>query len=560
MSAAEPIVAETPALARAAESPGRRQRLWDAVERGLIALTERANPILVKETRQALKSRQFVVTFLIVLVACWIVSFAGVAIVGPQIYYAAVGAEMLVAYYSILAFPLALIVPYTAFRSLAAEQEDNTYDLLTITTLTSRQIVTGKLLSAVLQMMVYVSAVSPCIAFTFLLRGVDALTTVFLLGVVVLGSLGLSVFGLLVGAVARARHTQVVISVALVLGLAWAFIGAIAVAMLVLEEGSAFLRDPMFWVAAVGALTLYATTMGLLHAAAAAQIAFVSENRSTPLRRWMMVQQACFCGALAAAMYAVGLEARAVAEMVTIGVFLAAGYWYVMGCLMTAEWPHLSRRVQRSLPQSQLGRTFLSLFNPGPGAGYLFAVANLTMLAVAGLIALVISLNWTTSTPFSHLAIASVILCWGYVVAFLGLGRLVINLLRRWVYVPMAGGFLVHVILLLSGIGIPTIIQMTSRTLRYGGYSMVQVTNPFWTLMEVVERGGRNVEVEVLVLLIPAAAAAMLLLNIRSVAAELMHHRIAPPIRVAEDEAALWPAPVQKPANPWETADEAPTT
>jgi hypothetical protein len=272
------------------------------------------------------------------------------------------------------------------------------------------------------------------------------------------------------------------------------------------------------------------------------------------------VQQACFCGALAAAMYAVGLEARAVAEMVTIGVFLAAGYWYVMGCLMTAEWPHLSRRVQRSLPQSQLGRTFLSLFNPGPGAGYLFAVANLTMLAVAGLIALVISLNWTTSTPFSHLAIASVILCWGYVVAFLGLGRLVINLLRRWVYVPMAGGFLVHVILLLSGIGIPTIIQMTSRTLRYGGYSMVQVTNPFWTLMEVVERGGRNVEVEVLVLLIPAAAAAMLLLNIRSVAAELMHHRIAPPIRVAEDEAALRPAPVQKPANPWETADEAPTT
>ena len=51
-------------------------RVWTAIETRLAALAERANPILVKETRQALKSRQFVVTFLIVLVACWIVSFA----------------------------------------------------------------------------------------------------------------------------------------------------------------------------------------------------------------------------------------------------------------------------------------------------------------------------------------------------------------------------------------------------------------------------------------------------------------------------------------------------
>ena len=38
-------------------------------------------------------------------------------------------------YYAILAFPLAVVVPYAAFRSLAAEREDNTYDLLSITTL-----------------------------------------------------------------------------------------------------------------------------------------------------------------------------------------------------------------------------------------------------------------------------------------------------------------------------------------------------------------------------------------------------------------------------------------
>ena len=91
---------------------------------------DRLNPILVKETRQALKSRQFVVTFLIVLVSCWTASFAVVAIVGPDVYYVASGPRMLYVYAVILAFPLTLIVQFSAFRSLASEQEENTYELL----------------------------------------------------------------------------------------------------------------------------------------------------------------------------------------------------------------------------------------------------------------------------------------------------------------------------------------------------------------------------------------------------------------------------------------------
>ncbi|MEM9659169.1 MAG: hypothetical protein AAF961_12480 [Planctomycetota bacterium] len=95
-------------------------------------MADRANPILVKETRQALKSRQFVVTFLVVLIACWVVTIGGVALIGPQIYYAASGPDMLVAYFCILAFPLAVVVPSqgmrlskAASRSCGAEQNTN---------------------------------------------------------------------------------------------------------------------------------------------------------------------------------------------------------------------------------------------------------------------------------------------------------------------------------------------------------------------------------------------------------------------------------------------------
>ena len=549
-------------LARS-QAAGKWQQAWDWVETRLAKLADRANPILVKETRQALKSRQFIVTFLIVLLGCWIVSFVGVAIVGPQIYFAAAGPGMLAAYYTILIIPLTLVVPYTAFRSLAAEQEENTFDLLSITTLGSRQIVTGKLASALVQMVVYLSAVSPCIAFTFLLRGVDAITVGILLAVAVLGSVGLSMMALLIGAIARVRNTQVVISVALVLMLAGAGWGLWGVGILIISEGSAIYRQAEFWLVAVIMMAFYVTTFGLLHAAAAAQVAFVSENRSTPLRRWMMAQQAVLCGWMAGMVYAVtestGMTpSNMMGEILIVAGTLGAGYWFLMGAMMTGEWPHLSRRVQRSLPTNDAWRPFVSLLNPGPGSGYLFAVANLTMLLMVGLAAMfVMNLGGRGGGRTYDSAVYYAIFSWSYVVAFLGFGRLIINGLRKWAYVPMTAAFLIHVILLLAAIGVPTIIQMTSRELRSSGYTLLQMSNPVWTLGELANRGPSNVQAEVLVLILPAAAIIALLLNLRSVATELMLQKIPVPVRIIEDEAELEASQPHAPSSPWDADDEA---
>ena len=46
--------------------------------RWLENVSDWANPILVKETRQSLKSRQFVVTFMLLLIVSWLVSVLGV--------------------------------------------------------------------------------------------------------------------------------------------------------------------------------------------------------------------------------------------------------------------------------------------------------------------------------------------------------------------------------------------------------------------------------------------------------------------------------------------------
>ena len=52
-------------------------------------VTDRLNPILVKETRQALKSRQFIITFMLLLTVAWLISVFGVVLNGPAIEFGA---------------------------------------------------------------------------------------------------------------------------------------------------------------------------------------------------------------------------------------------------------------------------------------------------------------------------------------------------------------------------------------------------------------------------------------------------------------------------------------
>ena len=60
-------------------------------------VTDRLNPILVKETRQALKSRQFIITFMLLLTVAWLISVFGTIWYGPAIEYGSAGRAFFVA-------------------------------------------------------------------------------------------------------------------------------------------------------------------------------------------------------------------------------------------------------------------------------------------------------------------------------------------------------------------------------------------------------------------------------------------------------------------------------
>jgi hypothetical protein len=539
--------AERPTAARRAAS------WWAAAERWLEWAGDRLNPILVKESRQALKSRQFTITFGLVLICAWVWSILGMLLIGPQIYYGASGPTMFYGYYLILAFPLSIIVPFGAFRSLAAEQEDRTYELLSISTLNPRQMVGGKLGSAALQMIVYLSAVSPCLAFTYMLRGIDFPTILMILLYTVLFSLGLSLIGLMAATLTTERHWQVVLSVLLIGGLFLAMWGASALAFVLLfEEPAMPFEDPEFWQANAAIQTAYWSYFALLFFAAAAQLTFPSDNRSTRLRVVMMLQSVLLAGWMG---WIWIVPERGDDEILAVFLILVAIHWYVMGALMTGESPELSSRVRRGLPQSFLGRVFLTWFNPGPGTGYLFAVSSMAAALILVVIAVIchqtlglFDRTWGGEKATTILAVGLLLLA--YMTIYLGLGLLVIRALRKVYPVGMLLTGLIHFLLVLLGFGLPWIIHLSTPALRRSDdYSLLHITDPLWTPIYLLDRWrAAAAETAVLVTVVPLAALVVLVLNLPSLAREVRQLRVGRPQRVEEEDAEL--AALQAPPQP----------
>ena len=331
--------------------------------------SEWCSSILVKETRQALKSRQFIWTYVVLLICVGSWTVLGLTFGGQQ--YEA-GRSLLIGFFYILAFPLVIIIPFSAYRSLAREFEDGTISLISITTMKPHQIVIGKFGSAILQMLIYLSVIAPCICCTYLLRGVSIDQILLGLVICVGGSIALTILGLFLAGAFRSRTLGVGVSVLFILLLGWLY-----VMWCVLCEEFYRYGNAMDWNEAgmmemtFLTVSLVGSTAALLLVTAAAQISFASDNRSTSIRIAMIVQHMLFFA------FVIVILSELYRDMFVLWLIFAGHYWLLMGFLMIGESSTISRRVQRTLPRTILSRSFLSLLMPGAGRGYLFAVANM---------------------------------------------------------------------------------------------------------------------------------------------------------------------------------------
>ncbi len=541
---------------------------WGRFESLLTRVSERLNPILVKEARQALRSKQFVTTFMLMLAAGWVWSMLGLAALGPGVYYSADGPTMFYGYYFILTFPLLVVAPYTAFHSLSAERQDRTHELVSITTLNPRQILSGKLGSIVLQMVVYLSAIFPCLAFTYLLRGLEIFTVIWMVAYTSMISLGLSAIGLCLAALPPQRQRQIGNAVLFAVLLSVCFVTNISTAFWMVSAGGASVDSPYFWIQNLAWLTFYGNCFALVFLSARSQLMTVCQNRSTDLRIALVVAQMSL------------LAWCAYSQMVGGGnaifgfVFFTTLLWWVAGMFLTGEPTVLSPRVKRDLPQSTVGRIFLSWFAPGPATGLMFVTANViaaflmfnlpfdeiaanvrpvpvTMGPVKSMGVMIPS---TVITPSIRPGLWEVcVIAASYLIVYLGVGKLILSMIRRFTQVQLTTRVLVHICLLMFGAGVPWSIQMTVPSLRTSGYTLLQITNPVWTITESCFKGVPVVG-PVLVYTLPIAALIVLGLNMPSLVAELKQVRIAKPPRVAEDDAEMAAPLVPTRTSPWDEA------
>ncbi|MCC9643643.1 ABC transporter permease [Rhodopirellula sp. JC740] len=448
------------------------------------------NPILIKETRQALKSRQFVVTFSVLLVAAFAWTVVGSLMLMPQIYTSPSAPRLLLGYYFVLAVPMLLIVPLAAYRSLEAEIDDGTLELLSITSLSPWQIVLGKLASASLQMMLYLITLFPCVAYAYTLRGIDLPTVGLIMAMLTASGLLLTVVALSFAPLARGRTGRIstLLVVLMVLMLAEYIVGAGAVGLILYG-------NPMDagWTAFafIGSLLAATCISHLLLTTTAAQLTPESENRSSGIRWSLLILTATLIALCTFAMeWRFSVDSEEGIFLWFPVTLLLAGLWTAAGSMMAAESSALTPRIQRELPGNFLSRLTLTFFTPGPATGLVFA--SLGSILITGILLVVVeraevATGSTMPTSARQMLWHLVLAYTSYLLVFLFCVRWIVALVRinnnPRVEIGMAALIVVAVLSAL----IPYSIGLHMNDYRQYDYSAWQITNWAWTIAMITE-------------------------------------------------------------------------
>ena len=210
----------------------------------------------------------------------------------------------------------------------------------------SMRIVMGKLNSAMLQMMVYFAAIVPCLAFSYLLRGVNLPTIAMLIVIVFFTALLITSFSLMLATVTphRAGQTLAMLGLLAVIFFAEILCAAFCLDGVLNDNLGADVEDnPVHDHVHGGRCIMH----GRVHQSGGRQDC--SRHRES-FDRIALVH---VCSAVAMdrhdrLSWSFGTKTL---EVLNFGTMVVGGYWLVMGTLMLSESPELSPRVQRGLPR-----------------------------------------------------------------------------------------------------------------------------------------------------------------------------------------------------------------
>lgn len=440
------------------------------------ALSDRLNPVLVKELRQALRGRQFLVGFWTTLCAVTVIGVWVLLSMVRDGELAELGGRFSSTIYGFMAVALLVIVPVMSFFSMAAEWDEDTHDLLTLSGLGPRRIVAGKLSSALVQALLFLCAFGPFLAFSFLLRGVDLVALALSVALALCASLALASLGIALASLARGRFVRVVMLVVLLGAAGYMAFMLIVFTHFAQRESFVDLSQPEQQAAFGLGLLALAVLGGLGFTVACSRLSHAEENRSSGLRAFATGAILAGCG-WALWMTRLSRDGEVLVAMTAALCFLAA----FTAVFTTTEPEPLGRRSALRMPRSRLVALLLTPFLPGGGRGVLLFWLHLALsgaVLAAGPLLVPSMRHWRDTSWLTFAVLCAYLL--GLVLLPAGLAarasrRPRVRVLAR---VSMA-------LLFLGSTFVPTLIGffVGSRPLmemEHGG-------NLFWVLIEVAD-------------------------------------------------------------------------
>jgi hypothetical protein len=391
----------------------------------LFAWLDRASdwlsPIVIKEVRQIVRGREFMSSFGACLLGGLLVAFfgAGDALSGEG----TSGRWTFVALMTCLTILGLAFVPLGAFSALRNERMEQTLELITLTALSPRRVVVGKLLAQGVKLATLFAAVAPFIAMSFLLGGVDFVTILIALLVLFMWSLWASAAGLFLSTLLKSRTMS---------GLA--FVGVAVIVLMIFgmsrplffllsrgafATGVGFGVSPAsgynWWVLAI-TTTSCLMTMANLVLLAENRLSLPTENRVTALRIGFLAQFL-----LTAGWFLTFIDEPPGTRSAAIDVFGVFGgvHLAVVAMFTVTEDLIVPRRALLQMQRLSRWRWLLAMFRPGGGRGAAYVLVQMAIFLAAA---------WLFDpTPMK---LRWVLAMCGYICLFTGVPTLVFRLAR----------------------------------------------------------------------------------------------------------------------------------
>ncbi|MBK8978807.1 MAG: hypothetical protein IPM29_23145 [Planctomycetes bacterium] len=349
-------------------------------------LSDRINPILVREVQQALYGRAFFGLLMLSTLAVTVLGFAFVAMQEDRDPDVGVGRNAFTTTLASLVPIAMLLIPAQSFQSMRNELQGGVAEQLALTRIRPRGVVTGKILAGTVQLLLVLAMFAPVLALTFLLRGIDVPTIAVSLLLLVCLGFGANAFTVGAAAVTGTRVTRQLMHaltiVGLVIGTFWAVRGATVLPGViagVLDDEDALIALMSFGFFLVVGSALW-ITIGI------ASLSHEYENRSTPFRVLALVVAGLSLSLLPATLRASVLREAAYDTAATLALLLGP-VWGFASC----ENPRMSPRVRAHVPRRRVAAILAAPFLPGAPRGAAFTL--LLAVVTVGFAELVASLS-----------------------------------------------------------------------------------------------------------------------------------------------------------------------